>query len=188
VYRRDRTEDQPCQIWVLYEKATLSAQMQAWTRGYGIPVAALRGYSSESLEREVFESIVDDGRDVVAFYVGDLDPEGEDIERNFQAQAAAQGITFKSWDRLAVLPTQITPMNLVPNPGKPSSMRAPGFIAKYGRLFQIETEAVDPAVLEQLVAGAVTDPVVFDRQSWQLSMAQEGEDRATLQAAAEDAT
>jgi hypothetical protein len=48
VYRRDRTEGQQCQGWVLYEKATLSAQVETWTADYGIPTAALRGHSSES--------------------------------------------------------------------------------------------------------------------------------------------
>ena len=56
-YRRDRTENQENQVWVLYEKATLGAQIEDWTAPYGLPTAALRGYSSESLEREIFDQI-----------------------------------------------------------------------------------------------------------------------------------
>jgi len=180
-YRRDYTEGQEFQTWVLYEKATLGAQIESWTGPYGIPTAALRGYSSESLEREIFEAMNDDGRPVVVWYVGDLDPEGEDIERNFQDQAARQDIEFEHWERLTVLPTQIGPLGLVPNPGKASSSRAAGFIRKYGRLFQIETEAVDPAVLEALVIDAITNSFYFDEDVRQESLEQEAQDRARLE-------
>jgi hypothetical protein len=175
-YRRDRTEGQAMQVWVLYEKATLGAQIEAWTEQYGLPTAALRGYSSESLEREIFLAMTRDGRPVVVFYLGDLDPEGEDIERNFRAQATRQGVTFKHWQRLTVRPTQIGPLGLVPNPGKSTSSRAPGFIAKYGRLFQIEVEAVDPAVLEQFVYDAINDPVWFDVDAFDRAKVQEADD------------
>jgi hypothetical protein len=156
-YRRDRTEGQKHQVWLLYEKATLAAQMSAWTEDYGLPHAALRGYSSESLERAIFKQMVDDGRPVVAFYVGDLDPEGEDIERNFLSQAARMGIEFEVWERLTVSPTQALDWGLPPQPGKEGSSRAAGFIRKYGRLFQIEVEAVDPATLKELVTDALSD-------------------------------
>jgi hypothetical protein len=175
-YRRDRTEGQDYQIWVLYEKATLGAQIEAWSEEYSVPTAALRGYSSESLEREIFEAMDNDGRPVVVFYVGDLDPEGEDIERNFREQADRQGIEFEYWDRLTVLPAQIGPLGLVPNPGKATSSRAPGFVRKYGRLFQIETEAVDPAELERLVRDALTHSSYFDEDVRQESLAQEKRD------------
>ena len=180
IYRLDRTEDQSVQTWVLYEKATLGAQIESWTGEYGIPTAALRGYSSESLEREIFSFMTDNGRPIVVFYVGDLDPEGEDIERNFMDQAQRMGITFKHWERLTVLPSQIAQYGLVENPGKEESSRAAGFKAKYGRLFQIETEAIDPAVLERLVTKAITAKRWFVKARWEALKAQEIRDIAQL--------
>ena len=180
-YRRNNTEGQPYQTWVLYEKATLGAQIEAWTDEYGVPSAALRGYSSESLEREIFEAMENDGRGVVVWYVGDLDPEGEDIERNFRDQADRMGIVFHHWDRLTVLPTQITPLGLVPNPGKVSSSRAKGFIAKYGTLFQIEVEAVDPAVLETLITDALTEPTWFNEKALKASVRKQKADIKRLE-------
>jgi hypothetical protein len=188
IYRRDRTEEQIFQIWVLYEKATLTAQVRAWTVDYGIPIAALRGYSSESLEREIWEAMAEDGRPAVVFYLGDLDPEGEDIERNFRGQAARLGVTFKHWERLAVLPRQVPPksqqypdgLGLQVNPGKSTSSRAPGFVRKYGRLFQIEVEAIDPGVLETLVTDAITDTRWFDQALMDDSTDQEADDIETL--------
>lgn len=180
-YRRDHTEGQEFQSWVLYEKATLGAQIEAWTYQYGLPTAALRGYSSESLEREIFKQIVNDGREVVVWYIGDLDPEGEDIERNFKDQADRMGIDFIYWQKLTVVPSQIGPLGLVPNPGKRTSSRAPGFIRKYGRLFQIEVEAVDPGVLETMVMTAIERPTFFDVDALDSSRQQEAKDVELLE-------
>jgi hypothetical protein len=180
IYRRDRTENQSCQTWVIFEKATLAAQIESWTDEMGLPTAALRGYSSESLEREAIREFRNDGRPVVVFYVGDLDPEGEDIERNFQDQAMRQGVTFKHWERLGILPAHEARYGLVPQFGKAGSSRAKGFIAKYGRLFQIETEALDPGVLETLVTRAVKRKRWFDQAVFEASKQQEQDDKDEL--------
>jgi hypothetical protein len=180
-YRRDNTEGQTFQTWVLYEKATLGAQIESWTEPYGVPSAAMRGYSSESLEREIFEAREIDGRPVIVWYVGDLDPEGEDIERNFKDQAARLGITFKMWSKLTVLVGQVATLGLVPNPGKVGSSRAKGFVAKYGTLFQIEVEAVDPAELERLIIAALTDPAWFDEKALKASLRKQKADIKRLE-------
>ena len=183
-YRLDRTKGQKEQVWFLYEKATLSAQIQAWTEEYGLPTAALRGYSSESLEAEIFVQMQRDGRDARVFYIGDLDPEGEDIERNFLAQADRMGIVLDEWTKLTVLPAQVASLGLVPNPGKASSSRAAGFVARHGRLFQIEVEAVDPAELQRLVVDAVD--TVLDRAVYDDLKTKEDTQIAQLKQVAED--
>lgn len=180
-FRLDHTDGQDHQIWVLFEKATLAAQIQTWTSPYGLTTAALRGYSSESLEHQIFGLVDSDGRPAVVFYVGDLDPEGEDIERNFCDQADEAGCYFKHWERLAVLPEQIEELGLVPNPGKETSSRAGGFVARHGQLFQIETEAVDPAELERLVMDAITDSRWFDSAVYDDVIDRETEDRRRLE-------
>jgi hypothetical protein len=123
-----------------------------------------------------------DARPVIVFYVGDLDPEGVDIERNFQEQAERRGVYFDEWSRLAVTVDQIAELGLVPNPGKETSSRAGGFVAMYGDLFQIETEAVDPGVLEQLVTGAVTAPELFDVEVYDRLVDRESRERGRLYA------
>ena len=179
-YRRNRMEFQQYQTWVIFEKSTLAAQIESWTRDHGIPTAALRGYSSESLEREILEEVADDGRQLIGYYVGDLDPEGEDIERNFIRQCESRGIHLFKWRRLGVRYDQIAELGLVPNPGKPTSTRAAAFIDKYGELFQVETEAIDPSVLERLVTDAMTDVEWFSEGRRLESLRQEALDRAAL--------
>lgn len=163
IFRLDRTVGQTEQVWVLFEKATLAGQIEAWTNPYGIQTAALRGYSSESLERNIAELMLDDDRPIVVFYVGDLDPEGVDIERNAQDQLTRIGVVIDEWERLGVTVPQIAELGLVPNPGKASSSRAAGFVEEHGSLFQIEAEAIDPAVLERLVVDAVDG--MFDQRT-----------------------
>jgi hypothetical protein len=180
IYRRERMEFQSVQVWVLYEKATLTSQVRAWVEDMGILSAALRGYSSESLEAEIFADMNEDGRPVVVFYVGDLDPEGEDIERNFIAQAQRQGIVFHHWKRIGILPAQVQRYTLASNPGKTTSSRAPRFIAKYGRLFQVEIEAMDPVVLRRLLMAALRR--FWDASLLQQSMTQETDDGRLLKA------
>jgi len=181
-YRRDRMEFQQYQTWVIFEKSTLAAQIESWTREYGIPTAALRGYSSESLEREILDEIHRDGRDVIAYYIGDLDPDGKYIETNFIRQCEKQGVHLFKWRRLGVRYEQIAELGLVPNykPPKGDSPQAPRFIAEYGTLFQIEAEAVEPAVLEQLVTDAVTDVKWFSEGRRVESLRQEALDKEAL--------
>ena len=196
-FRLDRTKGQEHQVWVLYEKATLTAQIEAWVGQYGVQRGALRGYSSEPLQAEIWGRMVEDGRPVVVFYVGDLDPEGEDIERNLQARAASAqivvessrypvGIQVSHWQRLTILPEQITSLNLSPNPGKPDSKRAKGFTERHGSLFQVEVEAVDPAVLQQLVTKAVTQRRFFNRAVYKAVLIEEQNDRVRLDELAND--
>ena len=150
-FRLDRSRGQSPLPFVVVEKATLVAQVRDWVDDQTIPVAALRGYSSETLDAEVQQFIAGLDRDVRILYLGDLDPEGEDIERNFRAQ------TGLDTERLAITPEQVEEFALPEEPGKSESVRAPAFIAKYGRLFQIEVEALDPDSIRRLVEEAVAE-------------------------------
>ena len=150
-FRLDRSRGQDPLPFVVVEKSTLVAQVRSWVDDKTIPVTALRGYSSETLDTDIERFVSGQGRDVRLLYVGDLDPEGEDIERNLQDQ------TFLVTERLAITPEQVTQYALPEEPGKPESVRAPKFIAKYGRLFQVEVEALDPDVLRRLVEEAVAE-------------------------------
>ena len=103
---------------MLFEKATLDAQFESGSSLFGIPTAALRGYSSETLEREIFEAMDGDGRPVVVWYVGDLDPEGEDIERNFQDQAERRASTSTTGTAWPCSTAQIASDSDCPEPGQ----------------------------------------------------------------------
>jgi hypothetical protein len=153
-YRRDRTEGQDIVPVIIAEKATLSEQLSSWfAKPYGIPVVPLRGYSSESLERDIADRF-DDGGDYVVLYVGDHDPSGVDIEESI---AGFVGDYFVDWRRVAVTPALVDEYHLPEAPGKASDTRAGAFVARYGKLVQVEVEALDPNALRQLLSDAVAD-------------------------------
>ena len=158
VYRRDRTEGQETQVWVILEKDTLVPLARAATDRYGVPVVSAHGYGSQTIKDEVFEEMAVDPRPVSVVYVGDYDPTGNDIERDLRRRLRLDGEVV----RLAVTLDQISEMGLPPLPGKASDPRAASFIAKHGRLFQVEVEAIEPDVLREMIRAAVSELTAED--------------------------
>ena len=175
-YRRDRTEGQDYQVWVVLEKATLSSQVEAWLDPLGVPVVALRGYGSQTIIDDITLSSEKDGRLGVLLYVGDLDPTGEDITRDL----LDRGPEWEEVDRLAVNPDQVTELDLIPAPGKTTDPRAAGFVERHGQLIQVEVEAIPPDVLQALVEDAVIE--FIDDNVLSAVLEQEATERARLQA------
>lgn len=167
-YERDHSEGQKHFLVIGVEKETLTAQMRAWFGDLYIPIVPVRGYSSETYDTSVKDMVRADGRPAILLYVGDLDPSGEDIDRNFIAQTDC-------WHRIvrvAVLEEHLKPRDeggydLIRGPGKPTDSRARAFIAKYGCYvdddgtrhpdvpIQVEVEALDPDDLRDLVQAAI---------------------------------
>jgi hypothetical protein len=146
VYRRDRTDGQPWQLWVGGEKRTLVRQLQEWFGGLGCPIVVSAGYTSQTFCDDVRELVENDGRQAVLIYAGDFDPSGEDIVRDFVKRVRA----FDEVERVAVTPGQINALGLPPLPGKATDARAAAFTARYGRLVQVEVEAIHPETLRAL--------------------------------------
>jgi hypothetical protein len=175
VYRRDRTEGQPWSVYVAAEKATLLAQLDDWFADRGIPVLTLRGYSGQELVTDVQNDIMVSNRPAVLLYAGDLDPSGQDIDRDF---ARRVGI-FDTIVRVGLNDMdQVERFGLPPMLGKANDPRAADFVAKHGQLVQVELEALDPDDLRALYEGALAPH--WDNDAYQAVLAQEDEDRARL--------
>lgn len=59
IYRRDRCEGQPINLYVGVEKRGLVQQLQAWFGGpFGIPILPLGGYASQSFVDKVRRDII----------------------------------------------------------------------------------------------------------------------------------
>jgi hypothetical protein len=145
-YRRDRLEGQETLPVLVVEKATLVAQVTSWFDGLSIPVAALRGYASESFERSVMDLVAGElERDVELLYCGDFDPTGEDIPRAFEQNT---GLGLR---RVALTAEQVDEYELPAAPGKATDSRAGAFVARHGRLVQVELEALPPETLHALL-------------------------------------
>lgn len=120
-----RTAGQEVALWVGVEKAGLLTQLGQWVGHLGVPVVALRGYSSQSFVDQIVDRAQrqrKDGLRVVLLYLGDLDSSGEDIERVFLVRSVDED-QRSSWDvvqRVALTEDQVVQHQLPRNPGKMS--------------------------------------------------------------------
>lgn len=192
-YRRDRTEGQPWTIVLGVEKAGMSAQLDAWfTDPWGIPHVALGGYASQTLCDHVNRYILSRGSDeqfaargqrpppALLVYAGDLDPTGEDIDRDFVARVDA----FDKVVRVALNDEQVEKYGLAENPHPEVAAklkrdpRAAAFERRHGSLMQFEVDALPPDTLRDLYRSAVEQ--VWDDDAYRASLTREADDRRQL--------
>lgn len=176
-YRVDRTSGQEWSIYLGAEKATMQSLLEAWFGELGLPVLLLRGYGSQTYLDDIVAHVrAARERPAALIYAGDLDPSGEDIERDFLERTAEA-----EWDqvaRVAVLAEHLDRLQLVKQPGKPQDPRAPAFRAKYGELFQVEVEAIEPDTLREIYQAEID--VRWDKSQFDWQLQQEREDRTAI--------
>lgn len=174
VYRRDRTEGQDVSVFLAVEKAGMVEQLTSWFGDLGLPVLALGGYSSQSYVSTVVRDVEAQGRPAVLLYAGDHDPEGEDIDRDFEARTGC----WDTVERIALSSAQVDEYGLPPMPGKADSSRAAGFIERHGHLVQVELDALPPDTLHALFDAALDR--WWDRSAWERAVEREGQERRQI--------
>jgi hypothetical protein len=173
-YRRDPLETQDVRPVIVVEKATLIAQAQSWFDAeWGVPIVALRGYASETLERQVLEFVDGNEREAVFLYCGDFDPTGEDIPRAFEDNT---GLELR---RVALTTAQVDAYGLPVAMGKTTDSRAASFELRHGRLVQVELEALDPADLQALLRAELS--ALIDQPRVEAVVARQEHERAWLE-------
>jgi hypothetical protein len=157
-FRLDRTAGQPVSLYVGVEKRALVGLLGSWFDERGIPVLPLGGYSSQSFVGDVRADVDVQERRAVLLYSGDFDPSGEDIDRDFVRRTGC----FDKVVRVALSAEQVDEYDLPPQPGKAEDSRAADFVRRYGRLVQVELDALPPETLRGLYEDAV-------RRYWDVS-------------------
>jgi hypothetical protein len=154
-YDRATDEGQPWAVFVASEKATMIEQLTDWVRPYGARVVAVSGYGSQTYVDEVAgvaEWVRERGQRLALLYLGDYDPSGEDIDRDFLARC---GTAWDEVHRLALTREMVDEYALPRAEGKPKDSRAKAFLRRHGELVQVELEALPPDVLQVIVVDAV---------------------------------
>lgn len=173
-FRLDRTAGQEFNVVLAVEKDGLVTQLQSWFNDRGLPVTALQGYSGQSHADDVRRFVERDGRPAVLLYAGDFDPTGVDIDRDFVDRTDC----WEKVIRVALNPEQVDQYRLPENPGKETDSRAKAFAKKYGRLVQVEVDALDPNTLRQLFEDALED--FWDTSAYDDVIADEADQRSAL--------
>jgi hypothetical protein len=183
-YARTRTKGQPVQLFVGVEKDTLRLQVTAWLAPLGIPALVMRGFGSETYAIEVTRRIAQDRRPAVLLYVGDLDPSGEGIERDWLKKSGPWRRAIRLVVNIEDKSTYDLPwIDAVNAKGKPKrDSRWPAFAAKYGLdpalPVQCEVEALDPLTLRSIILDSVEEWI--DRDAYDAVLAIEEEEKALI--------
>jgi hypothetical protein len=175
-YRRDRTEGQDVSLYLGVEKDGMVTQLEAWFGHLGLPILALGGYSSQTFTRQVGVDARRQRRPAVLLYGGDFDASGEDIDRDFIARTGC----FSQVVRVALSEDQVDEHRLPPQPGKATDSRANGFVARHGRLVQVELDALPPEVLRGLYQSAIDG--FMDMSTYHAALEREDRERGRLRA------
>jgi hypothetical protein len=163
-YRRDFWDQQPvrCEVWS--EKGTVRGVLAPVLDEYAVGFRVMHGFSSATSVYDVSQD--DDGRELIALYVGDLDPSGmfmseEDLPKRL-ANYDGDHVTLK---RIALTREQVVGLPSFPATDKRKDPRFRWFSRNYGKRCW-ELDAMDPNDLRDVVEDAIREliePVAWKR-------------------------
>jgi hypothetical protein len=163
-YRRDFWNQQPvrCEVWS--EKGTVRGVLQPVLDEYAVGFRVMHRFSGATTVYEVAQD--DDGRALIALYVGDFDPSGmfmseEDLP-NRLSRYEGDHVELR---RIALTQEHVGGLLSFPAIDKRKDPRYPWFVRNYGKRCW-ELDAMDPNDLrdcvEQAISGLI-EPVAWQR-------------------------
>jgi hypothetical protein len=154
LYRKAVWSDVPAYVEIWLEKDALSGVVFPVTANYDVPLMIARGYSSITFLHASADFISDLAVPAYIYHVGDFDPYGVEaankVEETIREYAPDADIHF---ERLAVLPWQISEWNLQTRPTKAEGSQKKR-ADKHGEI-SVELDAIEPERLRQLVREAI---------------------------------
>jgi hypothetical protein len=163
-YRRDFWNQQPvrCEVWS--EKGTVRGVLQPVLDQYAVGFRAMHGFTSGTTVYDISQD--DDGRELIALYVGDYDPSGmfmsqEDLPRRL-SEYGGDHVTLL---RIALTDEQVNGLPSFPAADKRKDTRFKWWARHYGARCW-ELDAMDPNDLRDCVeAGiqALIEPKAWER-------------------------
>lgn len=193
-YRKDYWASLEHYVAVFVEKDAVAGTVQPVTHANNVALHVCRGYASVSFVGEIADEWQQIRKPIFAYYLGDFDPSGFDIERDLreklerysdrpvwdsprhQAEMVYPGVTY--WQRLGVLPEDFEVFDLVRLPIKTKDSRASGFIDRFGDA-GAEIDAIPPTELRRRVEDAIDGHI--DAERWNALVEVENAERATMQ-------
>lgn len=177
-YRRNRWKDNGNYVEVWTEKRTLVNQFYPITNKYDVYLASGGGFSSATYIKDAVKRLypkMKQGKDITILYFGDMDPSGDFMDEDIEERFKEWGVKLH-FIRLALTEDQLDTYKLkrkfdvkkkygkkVKNKLE-QDPRAKKFKEKYGELFQVELEALDPQVLNDLLENAILDYADLQQQ------------------------
>jgi hypothetical protein len=116
-YRRALWDNQNAYVQIWCEKDAIAGILYEITAELDVPLLVVRGYASETFVYEAAQVIKAQNKPAYAYYFGDWDKHGVQISDDIERKLAEFGADVH-FERVAVLPQQITGWNLPTRPTK----------------------------------------------------------------------
>jgi hypothetical protein len=162
-YRRAlwRDVDEHVEIWI--EKEALVGVVEPVTDRYDVALMPARGYASLSFLNEAVEYYdASPANDIFIYHFGDYDPSGQDAARDIEEKLTEMSCSDIHFERIAVLPEQITRWNPPTRPTKSSDRRTPAWVAA-GKGDSVELDAIEPGRLRSMVEDVINRQLPRER-------------------------
>ena len=173
-YRKDFWSSLDHHVEVFVEKDAVAGTIQPVTNSYDIALRVCRGYASVSFSGEIADEWRSITKPIFAYYLGDFDPSGFDIERDlreklerYSGRAVYENDSNPSrhqvsWQRLGVIDTDFNDHDLIRLPIKVKDVRAKGFREAHGDS-GAEIDAIPPSELRRRVREAIEQHIESER-------------------------
>jgi hypothetical protein len=175
-YRRDFWNLQPVRVEVWSEKGTVRGVLAPVLNAYGVGFRVMHGFSGATTIYDVAQD--DDGRSLIALYVGDYDPSGLCMsEHDLPARLAKYGGDHVVLKRVALLHKHLRKLPSFPASTKKKDPRYRWFVRRYGSQCW-ELDALDPNHLRASVKAAIEKEI--EPKTWNRCAAIEQAERESL--------
>jgi hypothetical protein len=162
-YRKNLWARQTDYVEVFVEKDAIAGTIEPITSEFNVALQVCRGYGSLSFVGGIGNLWRRIQKPIHAYYLGDFDPSGFDIERDLKEKLERySGRTFH-WTRLAVCEADFRRHNLIELPVKDSDLRSGRFRDTYGDRCA-EVDAITPTELRRRVQNAID--LHIDDEEW----------------------
>jgi hypothetical protein len=177
-YRKDLWLSQDCHVEIFIEKDARASTIEPVTSKYDVHLRVVRGYTSVSYANTVAKLWRSVGKPIHAYYLGDHDPSGYDLERDLvdKLQRYSRRDDF-TWQRLGIVEKDFEEFNLLELPPKKTDTRYRNFVAKYGKRCA-EVDALTPTELRARVERAIVEHI--DPARWERLQSEERKEQEAL--------
>ena len=163
-YRKDFWAQLPEYVHVIVEKDAIAGVLAPTTREYDVALSPIRGYVSLSFAHEIAETWNRIAKPISAFYLGDFDASGFDLERDLRAKLTRWCRRPFEWRRLGVNHEDFEAFDLIPLNPKKTDSRYRRFVAEHGSQCA-ELDALPATELRRRVEEEITAHI--DLAQWQ---------------------
>ena len=152
-YRRNAWQDQPVRVEVWSEKGTVRGVLKPILDKYGVGFRVMHGFGSATSTYDISQD--DDGRELIALYVGDYDPSGMFMsESDLPERLERYGGYHVELKRVAIVKPDLDRLPTFPASDKKKDPRYKWFVSRFGGRC-CELDAMDPNELRARVEAAI---------------------------------